>query len=73
MYGVVVSLSDRLKMLPSEFRARANSLDIAEMLALDMVRDEKWRTRYEQSLELEQSRKKTDAQRAADIDKLVGL
>ena len=60
-------------MLPSEFRNKANSLDVAEMLALDMVRDEKWRKNYENEKALIASKLKTDRQRSHDIDKLLGV
>ena len=68
-----ISFADRLQILPSEFRAKANSMDVAEMLALDMVRNEKWRKNYENEKELKASKLKTDQQRSSDIDKLLGV
>ena len=70
---MVVAFADKLHMLPSEFRKKANSQDMVEMLALDVARDEDWRKNHDAKKSLAISKTKTDAERSADIDRLLGL
>ena len=62
-----VALAEKLKMLPSEFRQRATKWDIIQLTALDRTRDEKWRQRYDMQQQIEQSRKMSDAEKAARL------
>ena len=60
-----VAMAERLHMLPSEFRRNANHWDIIQLAALDRTRDEGWRKRYDMQQQIDESRKMSEAEKAA--------
>lgn len=60
----VVATAERLHMLPSEVRIKATQWDLVQMAALNKVRDEDWRKRYERDRQIERSKQMTDEEKA---------
>lgn len=63
----VVATADRLNMLPSEVRVKATQWDLIQLAALNKVRDDDWRKKYDREQQIKASKTMTAEEKAARL------